>query len=431
MTIPASNNWCPDCDEACHGHARVCTVCGATLTQPPTAAASSHRASARNNPHAGVSFRAMPELEAFLPAAMTTAELLRDVRHQVQATTALAQQSINNAATNNAAVAAATLLQGGGGEWEAVPAEWMEPSAATTSGKHPTSPEVLKNLPREILNPKSQLLFQVSLEIITTKGNSSSSSENTTTLKLEGVTGELGPLPSILTNSTATSNSQSSTRLQVEGPLWIPPTRAQRTGKEPFQINDKNDNCPPEEGCIVVLERGHNISFFQKAHAAQTTLNAQAVLILNDRAEPWPYVMKDSRTETQKQQQPITIPVIMISQAQGQQLLQECANSNGQKRTAQLVIQHHPDLRLSCVICREALEVGQTTMTLSKYCGHTFHESCALQWLQHHSTCPYCRRNLPTDDADYNAEQQARQRREQQESSNAAAGTRHGDVFYS
>ena len=36
MTIPATSNWCPDCNEACHGHPTICTVCGAALTNAPT-----------------------------------------------------------------------------------------------------------------------------------------------------------------------------------------------------------------------------------------------------------------------------------------------------------------------------------------------------------------------------------------------------------
>jgi predicted amidophosphoribosyltransferase len=35
MTIPAGNIYCPSCQEVCHDHPSICTVCGTTLTSPP------------------------------------------------------------------------------------------------------------------------------------------------------------------------------------------------------------------------------------------------------------------------------------------------------------------------------------------------------------------------------------------------------------
>ena len=41
-------------------------------------------------------------------------------------------------------------------------------------------------------------------------------------------------------------------------------------------------------------------------------------------------------------------------------------------------------------------------------CAHIFHQDCITDWLKHHCTCPVCRYELETDDADY--EQSRRQR---------------------
>ncbi|CAB9505689.1 protein ligase RNF181 [Seminavis robusta] len=347
MTIRDDANWCEDCEEECHGHSRVCTQCGGTLTvrqqQPP------------QRQSENVSFRAM-DLDAFLPPHIgAVAELrdqLRNVRAQVQATTQLAQQAVDNTTG-----------------WQAIPEVLLDPSAAADSGKTPTSSQVLRQLPRETLHPKSASFFRVGLSV---SGQ-----------EYQAVTGELGALPSL-------DNNNDKTIITVEAPLWIPATRNQRTGKDPFS------NIPTATPFIAVLERGHGVSFFTKSFAAEQA-GAIAVIVVNDKETPWPYVMKDSRTKAQKDQQGVvSIPVVMISQTQGRSLLATTTSTS----TATLTISNNQQQDNACIICTDSFQLGQTTMTLTNYCGHVFHENCALQWLQQHNTCPYCRRTLPTDDPD-------------------------------
>ena len=64
-----------------------------------------------------------------------------------------------------------------------------------------------------------------------------------------------------------------------------------------------------------------------------------------------------------------------------------------------------------CSICLMEVNDGQNTILLP--CGHMFHEDCVTKWLQIHNTCPLCRFELPTDDADY--ERQRNQRNQQRE----------------
>lgn len=45
-----------------------------------------------------------------------------------------------------------------------------------------------------------------------------------------------------------------------------------------------------------------------------------------------------------------------------------------------------------CTICYEPIETPVGTRKLR--CGHVFHELCLRQWLEEHSTCPYCRADL-------------------------------------
>jgi len=414
MTIRST--WCEDCDEDCHAHARVCTTCGGALTIRPDPDRPARASMSSNTAAAAPSFRAMPDLDAFLPGGLSTSDLLQTVRQQVQATTAMAEgifDNDNNAMNEN--------------DWQAIPAAILDPqNSVDHSGKRPTSKEVLKKLPRETLSTKSPSFFDVAIQV-TFPNNTDGP------LTLEGVTSELGPLPSI---SPSTDNGD---RIQVpQLPLWIPERRSQRTAKESF-----TPHIPPtcgEGGFLVVLERGDGISFFSKTYQAQQA-GAQAVIVMNDKTEPWPYVMKDSLSAARSSEERIQIPTVMISLKDGQRLLQQYAKFIGAKKfttndevietsfpLATVTISSKTSQKNSsdCVICTDQLALGQTVLTLTNYCGHAFHEKCALKWLQSHNTCPYCRRTLPTDNSQDEAD-----RRRQMTASSASGTEGNGAGFYS
>lgn len=50
-----------------------------------------------------------------------------------------------------------------------------------------------------------------------------------------------------------------------------------------------------------------------------------------------------------------------------------------------------------CAICREVFEFGEEVKELP--CQHIYHSGCILPWLELHSSCPLCRRDLPVEDA--------------------------------
>ena len=64
-----------------------------------------------------------------------------------------------------------------------------------------------------------------------------------------------------------------------------------------------------------------------------------------------------------------------------------------------------------CSICLMEINEGQDTILLP--CGHMFHDGCVTKWLSIHNTCPLCRFELPTDNADY--ERQRNERNQQRE----------------
>lgn len=54
---------------------------------------------------------------------------------------------------------------------------------------------------------------------------------------------------------------------------------------------------------------------------------------------------------------------------------------------------------LKCMICLVEFSEGEDMKEMP--CCHLFHPRCVLPWLEKTNSCPLCRHELPTDDADY------------------------------
>ncbi|KAE8672318.1 RNF181 protein [Hibiscus syriacus] len=52
-----------------------------------------------------------------------------------------------------------------------------------------------------------------------------------------------------------------------------------------------------------------------------------------------------------------------------------------------------------CAICKDEINLGETMKQLP--CAHRYHGDCITPWLGIRNTCPVCRHELPTDDAEY------------------------------
>ncbi|MBA0859850.1 hypothetical protein Goshw_011409 [Gossypium schwendimanii] len=55
------------------------------------------------------------------------------------------------------------------------------------------------------------------------------------------------------------------------------------------------------------------------------------------------------------------------------------------------------DDNLQCSICLEDIKIGCEAKEMP--CKHKFHNGCITPWLEHHSSCPVCRFQLPWDDS--------------------------------
>jgi hypothetical protein len=392
MTI--RHNWCSECKETCLNHATLCTICGSTLEAPPAAVVSdlarrNQDSAARrrtNDPPGSLFSFTMQDLvqEATQNQRRDLGdlrELLENIRQEIRAT-GVAQQDLLEE------------MRSVREEWQAVPAELWDPSIGSGSSSRPTSVEYLERIPRTVVSRKSSILRQGCLSC-----SSKAIAGCPLPPPMEVIPGEFG-----MTEACALEH----------GTLILP--EFNRTGKGGLALATKTLIANATKPVIVYMERGDGVTFCQKAITAQDA-GASAVVIGNNVTEPWPYVMKDSKGEAVGDK--VSIPIVMVKLADGQALVSFFRQRNNTTvECAKWNLRMEPQNQ-NCVICTESFSISEVLLRLPA-CGHHFHESCAMQWLTSHNTCPYCRRELPTDDAAY--EQERRRTERTHASSDSAAG---------
>ena len=262
-----------------------------------------------------------------------------------------------------------------------------------------TAAAALDNLPRIHLTDKHSFFRKATLEVAFVSSDESNSSSHT----LQAVPAEFG--------DDGIVDLEDAVLIIAEPRTGEGGTLSETT------VRDVERSKEAGRSVILFMERGDGVTFCQKALLAQG-VGASAVVIGNHVAEPWPYAMKDFNNEADTYS--LTLPVVMVKQSDGQAIQSRATTTC----KARLRIQTHA---LDCVICTESFQADQTALRIPA-CGHVFHESCALQWLGQHNTCPYCRRELPTNDDEYERERRRAQRTHA--GSESATSNRTGDDFY-
>ena len=276
--------------------------------------------------------------------------------------------NINSTAINNNSLQqrVSFMLQQGNDmglveEWEEAPPEAMDPQMAAS--KHlPTSKECLDRIPRIKIDSTSAILYEATVEV------EYNSDEKTETVSFDATIGEFEPHPPF----------------HIVGELH---RCSNIFGKEPLS---KIESTPTEK-LIVFMERGE-ITFVEKCKNAKS-IGAKAVICSN--SQPiWPYIMKDSAERASSDD----IPIVMVKRSDGNRIKQVIR----QYRNVKVKIEAKK-CSSDCIICTEKFQVGDSVMRLP-LCSHVFHEECCMSWLTKHNTCPFCRRELPTDNKEYESE---------------------------
>jgi hypothetical protein len=374
MTI--INDWCPSCYESCHDHASICTVCGDPLQSRPAS---------RTRPVAAepsVRVSALPDTASLMRDLATSnneiAIMLGGLRERVSGI----RQQVTEIRQRMGEAQQNVVAQ----QQQQLPPEAMDPQQGASRSR-PTAQQTLVSMPRIILQPTMSMMLQATVLV----GKKS----------YEAVCGDFGSAPPIA--------------LHDKGLVLAEP----RTGRGE-KISDAT-KIGVQGGAILYMERGDGVTFVRKAMLAQDA-GASAVVIGNNTSVSWPYIMKDSVGEATKLG--LRIPVVMLKQSDGQALAKSCQDCT---QTCTLKINKAAK---ECIICVENMGVGHTVVQLPS-CGHVFHETCAMTWLKHHNSCPYCRRELPTDDEEYDAERRRTQRTHAGSSAGASTSTEsNGVAFY-
>lgn len=99
-----------------------------------------------------------------------------------------------------------------------------------------------------------------------------------------------------------------------------------------------------------------------------------------------------------------------------QQLAENDPNRYGTPPASKSAIDALPTIKITdellnsemnqCAVCQDHFEKNMEVKQMP--CKHIYHADCLLPWLELHNSCPVCRHELPTDDADYEGTRRAR-----------------------
>ncbi|KAL3775628.1 hypothetical protein ACHAWO_001895 [Cyclotella atomus] len=396
-------SWCPACEESCPDQPDgMCTTCGEELQPPPSFAnnESSTTSPSRQAHHDPI---AMAMLASSIQNTGIDATSILPIVNQLQS-------AANNTNGNQGISDIASLL----------PPEALNPQAGT-SRHRPVSKRVLDYLKRVVLTGQSAELFDAQVSLFDARDmNDMSLSVSTVSLKLNAVPGEFGPIDNTSRKAAA---------------LVICSPRTTKGGLSLDTLNEISILRQHRMPFVAYVERGDGITFVQKALACQNAGKDTAdksgekslccgVIVGNAgiAKEVWPYVMQDTKNEAETFG--LYVPVVMVRRDDGQKIVQWAV-----KRQSTGVLQYTPcQIHVnskedhSCPVCAECYVAGATIVRLPT-CGHVFHESCAMMWLTKHNTCPYCRKELPTEDEEYEVERRRREARDSGGGDNGAGGT--------
>ncbi|KAL3803799.1 hypothetical protein HJC23_003961 [Cyclotella cryptica] len=416
MTNPS---WCPACLEFCPDCLDgICTTCGeelqlANADEQSRSLVTQHR---ENDP------LALAFLASSVPSTRIDRSALLPLVNQLRSIPI----DSNEGTRNDGDISDLAAL---------LPPEALNPQAGSST-QRPVSQSVLENLKRVVLTPQSAELFDAHVCLFQHRSIGDFSpclaGEGVqTSLKLNAIPGEFGPRTARDTTikEARSDDSKLPQRNTRNAALIVCSPRTTKGGLSAETLAEiavlKRNRMP----YIAYVERGDGITFVQKAIACQRAGEISdsknqslciGVIVGNTAPggakEVWPYVMQDNSNEATKFG--LRVPVVMIRRDDGMRLVQWASKSNTTDSTkhllqytpCQILVHAKHEHSHTCPVCTDPYVSGATIVRLPT-CGHVFHESCALTWLRKHNTCPYCRKELPTEDEEYEVQRRRREAR--------------------
>lgn len=408
--------YCLSCEEDFPGCGTMCQTCGDTLVLRPTVVGnnenvtqqSSHTREHRQN-DTGMSPLDMAMLATSMGGTINGGAMIDPYMFA-----SLANQLRGNPNGGGVGQTGIEDLVG------VLPPEAFDPQTGTI-GSRPASQKALDNLKRTVLLPESAELFDAQVRLFEQQRIDDPLMPLSVSLKSSLV---LNAVPGEFLHKKRRHPNWCSSALVICSPRTV--KGGKLSTKTLSEISFLRQHRIP---FICFVERGDGVTFVQKAlvcqRAGEMTGNDYrskesmciGVIVGNTTSGPgkeiWPYTMQDNGGEAQKFG--LTVPVVMIRRDDGIRLLQW---SSAENITSSKDMQTYTPCQISihskeadshtCPVCTDSYAPGDTIIRLH-LCGHVFHESCALAWLKSHNTCPFCRKELPTDDDDY---ERGRRRRE-------------------
>ena len=414
--------FCPSCEEDSPG-GTMCLVCGDVLTSRPTVDADDTNQGRRSS-HPSRERRDDDEAAIMMAMLATSTEPSLSTR--------LLRESTNGGVLGRVDFDDLSGMS--------LPREALDPQAGTARSR-PASRTALDGLRRTVLAPESAELFEARVSLFEPRrfaDPSWSCAPSSASVTLNAVPGEFvyaerGPQCESLPMPRAAAIVVCSPRTVKGGVLsarTLSEIASLRRRRVPF---------------VAYVERGDGVTFVQKALACQragetSTANNETLCVgvivgnATSGKEIWPYVMQDTKEEAKRLG--LKVPVVMVRRDDGIRIVRWSLSPNDAEVNISGDTQTYAPCHISilskeanshtCPVCTDSYVPGDTIVRLP-LCGHVFHEACALTWLMKHNTCPYCRKELPTDDDDYERE---RRRREADSERNDIVRAVNGHDFY-
>ncbi|GFQ04260.1 E3 ubiquitin-protein ligase ring1 [Phtheirospermum japonicum] len=183
----------------------------------------------------------------------------------------------------------------------------------------------------------------------------------------------------------------------------------------------------------ITSSDGDNSNFGEnEGTEEQRSLDWEVLLTANNLESTFDFEYSGENNNTRHDVSRVNLPedyiLMMEYDALFGQLAENESASKGSPPAAKSVVENLPSIMLTdkeigennnncvaCAVCKDEFAVGEKATKLP--CCHLYHGDCIFPWLGIRNTCPVCRHELPTDDADYE-----KRRGERAGDGNAATG---------